>query len=220
MTTKKPESVPAAAGQLKHNPFSQLAKHAAMAATPAASKDANVVMRPKPNKPAPRAKVGMRLESVGRAGKVVTRITGLPEANVAAIAQRLRKALGCSATIDAADVILHGSLQERAQAWLDIAGDLQTIVDAPVKPPIQESSAGVAAHAPSAATSPLQANGTLRSDVYRGRRVAIVLKADQDTGKLTQGVVRDVLTNSVVHPRGIKVRLESGEVGRVQVIYA
>jgi uncharacterized repeat protein (TIGR03833 family) len=67
--------------------------------------------------------------------------------------------------------------------------------------------------------SPLRADATQRGDVHRGRRVAIVLKADQDTGKLTDGVVRDVLTNSAVHPRGIKVRLETGEVGRVKVIY-
>lgn len=49
--------------------------------------------------------------------------------------------------------------------------------------------------------------------------MAIVLKKDQPTGKLTEGVVKDILTSSPTHPHGIKVRLESGEVGRVQVIY-
>ena len=49
--------------------------------------------------------------------------------------------------------------------------------------------------------------------------MAIVLKQDQDTGYLTDGIVRDILTNSQKHPHGIKVRLMSGEVGRVKEIY-
>lgn len=62
-------------------------------------------------------------------------------------------------------------------------------------------------------------NGTNREDIYPGLHVAIVLKQDQRTGRLTEGIVQDILTNSSTHPHGIKVRLESGEVGRVQVIY-
>jgi len=58
----------------------------------------------------------------------------------------------------------------------------------------------------------------MRSNIRRGLMVAIVLKADQPTGKLTQGFVQDILTSASVHPRGIKVRLETGEVGRVQYI--
>ncbi len=61
-------------------------------------------------------------------------------------------------------------------------------------------------------------NGNRRSDIRRGLRVAIVLKKDQQTGKLTEGIVKDILTNSPAHPHGIKVRLESGEVGRVKEI--
>ena len=61
-------------------------------------------------------------------------------------------------------------------------------------------------------------NGQKRADVYAGRLVDIVLKNDQRTGKLTRGTVKDILTNSAIHPRGIKVRLEDGQVGRVQVI--
>lgn len=49
--------------------------------------------------------------------------------------------------------------------------------------------------------------------------VAIVLKQDQESGRLTDGVVRDILTKSATHPHGIKVRLMSGEVGRVKEIY-
>lgn len=61
-------------------------------------------------------------------------------------------------------------------------------------------------------------NGTNRSNIKLGVKVAIVLKQDQRTGKLTEGIVREILTNSPIHPRGIKVRLETGEVGRVRKI--
>jgi uncharacterized repeat protein (TIGR03833 family) len=61
-------------------------------------------------------------------------------------------------------------------------------------------------------------NGTQRINVKPGLKVAIVLKADQRTGKLTEGVVKDILTSSAFHPHGIKVRLENGLVGRVQEI--
>lgn len=58
----------------------------------------------------------------------------------------------------------------------------------------------------------------IRSNIKPGIRVKIVLKKDQPTGILTEGIVKDILTNSAVHPRGIKVRLEDGQVGRVQKI--
>ena len=58
----------------------------------------------------------------------------------------------------------------------------------------------------------------IRSNIKPGIRVKIVLKKDQPTGVLTEGIVKDILTNSAVHPRGIKVRLEDGQVGRVQEI--
>jgi uncharacterized repeat protein (TIGR03833 family) len=61
-------------------------------------------------------------------------------------------------------------------------------------------------------------NGTKRSDIKPGLHVRIVLKNDQRTGKLTQGVVKDILTKSATHPHGIKVRLQSGQVGRVKEI--
>ena len=59
-------------------------------------------------------------------------------------------------------------------------------------------------------------NGNTRSSIIKGLKVKIVLKADQRSGKLTEGIVKDILTNSPTHPHGIKVRLESGEVGRVK----
>ena len=61
-------------------------------------------------------------------------------------------------------------------------------------------------------------DGTNRDDIYPGLRVRVVLKQDQPTGDLTEGVVADILTNSANHPHGIKVRLKDGQVGRVQEI--
>ena len=61
-------------------------------------------------------------------------------------------------------------------------------------------------------------DGKNRNDIKPGIEVAIVLKEDQRTGKLTEGIVQNILTNSQFHPHGIKVRLTSGEVGRVQEI--
>ena len=58
-----------------------------------------------------------------------------------------------------------------------------------------------------------------RKNIKSGQKVAIVLKQDQATNKLTKGVVRDILTNSKSHPHGIKVRLTSGEIGRIKEIY-
>ena len=61
-------------------------------------------------------------------------------------------------------------------------------------------------------------NGMNRNDIKAGLRVFIVLKQDQRSGKLTEGIVKDILTKSRTHPHGIKVRLESGAVGRVKRI--
>ncbi|MGI8314805.1 YwbE family protein [Halobacillus mangrovi] len=62
-------------------------------------------------------------------------------------------------------------------------------------------------------------DGQKRKNIEQGLNVDIVLKKDQRTGKLTNGVVKDILTNSPTHPHGIKVRLEDGQVGRVKNIY-
>ena len=61
-------------------------------------------------------------------------------------------------------------------------------------------------------------NGTNRVDIKSGLKVLIVVKEDQRSGKLTEGIVKDILTKSLTHPHGIKVRLESGEIGRVKKI--
>lgn len=61
-------------------------------------------------------------------------------------------------------------------------------------------------------------NNTIRDNIIPGLEVDIVLKKDQPTGKLTRGIVQDILTSSSQHHRGIKVRLADGQVGRVQKI--
>ncbi|WP_196590236.1 YwbE family protein [Pectinatus frisingensis] len=61
-------------------------------------------------------------------------------------------------------------------------------------------------------------NGTERKNIRPGIKVKIVQKQHQKTGQLTEGIVKDILTNSAVHHRGIKVRLENGIIGRVQEI--
>lgn len=61
-------------------------------------------------------------------------------------------------------------------------------------------------------------NGKIRSEIKPGARVRVVQKQDQRSGKLTEGIVSAILTNSPTHPHGIKVRLTSGIVGRVQEI--
>jgi len=58
-----------------------------------------------------------------------------------------------------------------------------------------------------------------RERITPGMQVLIVMKKDQRTGKLTEGVVKDILTKSRSHPHGIKVRLESGQIGRVKKVY-
>ena len=63
-------------------------------------------------------------------------------------------------------------------------------------------------------------DGRKRADIRPGIRVQVVQKQDQRSGRLTRGVVKDILTKSPTHPHGIKVRLESGELGRVKEIVA
>lgn len=62
-------------------------------------------------------------------------------------------------------------------------------------------------------------DGTNRDNIKLGLRVVIVQKQHQTSGELTEGIVAEILTSSPTHPHGIKVRLETGEVGRVQIIY-
>ena len=61
-------------------------------------------------------------------------------------------------------------------------------------------------------------DGSVRENIRPGARVRIVQKQDQRTGRVTEGIVQDILTKSSTHPHGIKVRLESGLVGRVKEV--
>lgn len=61
-------------------------------------------------------------------------------------------------------------------------------------------------------------NGTIRANIKKGGLVHIILKKDQGTGTLTEGIVKDILTSAPKHHRGIKVRLEDGQIGRVQEV--
>jgi uncharacterized repeat protein (TIGR03833 family) len=61
-------------------------------------------------------------------------------------------------------------------------------------------------------------DGQNRKDIYPGLEVGIILKKDQRSGKITYGIVQDLLTSSAFHSRGIKVRLEDGQIGRVAEI--
>jgi len=61
-------------------------------------------------------------------------------------------------------------------------------------------------------------DGTIRADINPGMRVNIILKKDQRSGILTEGIVKDLLTSAPKHHRGIKIRLEDGQIGRVQEI--
>jgi uncharacterized repeat protein (TIGR03833 family) len=207
---KKPQAgvPPRESAAFAHNPFAKLARDSI-----ATAKQANPVAR-RPTSPAPR--LAVRHEAVGRSGKIVTRISGVPAEVRDTVAAKLGKALGCAAEVDAVDVILAGSLKERAYEWLQKIGDVRKLVEdkpraaSPAQPAPPEPPALVATNA----------SGTYRRNIRPGMRVAIVLKEDQPTGELSTGIVRDLLTSSDEHPRGIKVRLVSGLVGRVKTIYA
>lgn len=197
-----------------NNPFAKLARESVATAKPSVPTPVAPPAHRQPTSPAPR--LAVRHEAVGRSGKVVTRISGVPAEVRDTLAAKLGKALGCVAEVDAGEVVLAGSLKERAYEWLQKAGDVRKLAQ---EKPAAASPAQPAAPEPPALVA-TNASGTYRRNIRPGMRVAIVLKEDQPTGELTTGVVRDLLTSSDEHPRGIKVRLVSGLVGRVKIIYA
>jgi uncharacterized repeat protein (TIGR03833 family) len=196
---KASSPVEASSGPLTHNPFAALAGALRPSAGAVAKQPAPSVADPPP------ALIGdgpvrLRQETKGRGGKTVVRVTGLPAHQLTALVPQMKTALGCGATIEGPDLVLLGSVEERAAAWLRQAGAERVTVRS------------------AARGAQVGAEGTERARIHRGQRVSIVLKADQQTGASTEGVVRDILTNSATHPHGIKVRLESGLVGRVKRI--
>jgi uncharacterized repeat protein (TIGR03833 family) len=217
---KKKEVIVASDGSaLTHNPFAGLASLKVEAKGPPTTTVVVREPRREPTAPVRPSKIRMRLETRGRSGKAVTRIEGAPVENLEVVASKLKKALGCGATIEGSDILLIGSLVERATQWFERAGDLRQLVDEGSSSVSDGKSGGEARIETPVTVAVTKRSPMRRSDVRRGGRVAIVTKLDQPTGRLTHGVVRDLLTNSELHPRGIKVRLETGEIGRVQILY-
>lgn len=146
----------------------------------------------------------MREQFDGTEAAVIARVIGAPPDRLRALGGNLREALGSVVLMEGRDLIVTSAPGERVAELLRAAGASEVVV--------------VEREAPKELADAGRAGGTQRSGIRRGLRVAIVSKADQQTTALTEGVVRDILTRSAVHPRGIKVRLESGQVGRVRRI--
>ncbi len=127
MSTKKKPTAPGAepaSGALRHSPFAALAGRVAPPPDGASEPSPPVPEAP-PAPPAPSAlsgKITVRRETGGRGGKTVTRILGLPAARLDELAGRMKKALGCGAVVEGADLVLLGSLVPRAAAWLRAEG--------------------------------------------------------------------------------------------------
>lgn len=153
---------------------------------------------------------------------VVARIIGAPPGRLDALGKQLRQALGSTVLIEGRELLVVRGDLEGIAAWLrGSLGCEVVVVQRPAAPVEREAPGARRARGarPSADLSGAgKPGGTQRAQIHRGLRVAIVQKADQPSGALTEGVVQDILTSSPVHPRGIKVRLDSGLVGRVQRI--
>jgi uncharacterized repeat protein (TIGR03833 family) len=184
-------------GRLKHSPFASLRSQAARPAP------APKPVTP-PATPPPLARVVVREEFDSEQDGLIARVIGVPPERLRAIGAKLRAALGASVFIEGRDLLVTPNDCERVASWLRDEGASEVVLAERPEPTNLEQ-----------AGTP---GGTLRAELRRGLHVAIVTKADQDTGGLTEGVVRDILTRSPTHPRGIKVRLESGQVGRVRRI--
>ena len=147
------------------------------------------------------------------------------QAHLDELSFQMKQALGCGATLEGTDLLLLGSLERPAAQWLRGAGARQVVMgtvgrtQSAAKPERAPSGCATTANRPRvercSAAAPAGTDGSL---IRQGLRVAIVLKANQRTGSLTEGVVQAILTNSARHPHGIKVCLESGLVGRVKRI--
>jgi len=166
-------------------------------------------------------KLVVQREKKGRSGKTVTRIAGLPPAQIDGLAKRLKSALGCGATREGDDLVLLGSLSDRVVPWLEKEGAPKVVVSGAARKGKPAKSGQVPVTA--APVQPGQRSWrepTRRGDLEAGLTVDIVLKKDQSTGALTRGVIQDILTRTATHPHGIKVRLDDGSVGRVKWIVA
>lgn len=178
---------------LKHKPFSAL-----RGVTIPTNKSA-----PKEITPAilqPLGRIIVREEIDAKEG-AITRLIGLPANQLDTLGKQLRRALSLTVLIEGRDLLIQGEEHDLIANWLTSKGANIVRIRRPSPPKL--SHLGIP-------------GGTIRAEIRRGSRVAIVLKADQPSGTLTEGIVQDILTSAPRHPRGIKVRLESGQIGRVQ----
>jgi uncharacterized repeat protein (TIGR03833 family) len=183
---------------LKHKPFSSLGGAARVVGGPAPKPAPATAAR------APLGRVIVREELDAAGGTVMTRVIGVPHEHHAPLGARWRDRLGAPVLVEGRDLLVMTDDRETVAAVLRDAGagEVRIVHRQPLD---DVSRAG-------------EPGGTLRAQIRRGLHVAVVQKADQETGALTEGVVREILTSSPEHPRGIKVRLESGVVGRVRRI--
>lgn len=137
-------------------------------------------------------------------GEMVVRVLGLPRDSLQGTGAKLRSALDAPVFIEGRELLVAKRDRDRVASLLQRDENFEVVIVGNPEP-----------------TNPMHVGrpgGTVRAEIRRGLLVAVVTKADQETGALTEGVVRDILTRSPQHPRGIKVRLESGQVGRVRRI--
>lgn len=154
---------------------------------------------------APLGRIVVREEHDAEEGAEITRVIGLPFDRLSALGKQWRDALGKKVAIEGKDLLVMAPESERVAELLRKAGASEVVV---IERPANEDLAGKGVE-----------GGTVRAEIRRGMHVAIVQKADQGSGALTEGVVREILTSAPTHPRGVKVRLESGEVGRVRRVF-
>lgn len=187
-----------AESRLKHNPFSKLRQSELAASAPA--QRTPLARTPR----TPLGRVIVREEFDADESAVITRVIGVPKDRLNELGAQWRQLLGHAVLFEGPELLVMASAGERVAGLLRDEGAAEVAV---VRRPAPADLSGAG-----------EPGGTQRAQIRRGLRVAVVLKADQDSGALTEGVVRDILTSSAVHPRGIKVRLESGQVGRVRRI--
>jgi uncharacterized repeat protein (TIGR03833 family) len=203
---------------LKHKPFAALSRLVTAASVPAAS--APAASRSAPGGlsagPSSLGRVVVREEFDPIEKAVITRVIGLPREELSRLGKRWREVLGQLVLLEGRDLLVVGDEAERIAELLRAAGADEVAIVRP-QAPAARPAAGKAVGAGEAGDLG-EPGGTQRGQIRRGLRVAIVQKADQESGALTAGVVQELLTSSPTHPRGIKVRLESGEVGRVRRI--
>jgi uncharacterized repeat protein (TIGR03833 family) len=187
--------------RLKHNPFSAL-RNAAVTTSGSSPKSAPPSIADKPR--SSWGRIVVREEFDSTEGGVITRVIGAPAELLPQFGKKWRDLFGKTVAIEGRDLLVMAAECDRIAELLRTAGANEVAV-VRREIPADLSKVGVP-------------GGTIRAQIRRGLRVAIVQKADQESGALTEGIVGEILTSSSEHPRGIKVRLESGQVGRVRRI--